>query len=370
ALLLIAVDPSTGGRLRAAWALPGIRWLFALLAWATLSSPLALWPHGAMDIVVNSLVKGIAMVIAIIVSVRGLRDIRRLAIVFFIGVVIFSVVVMSRFDIEPATERFSQLVYYDANEFALLAAASLPFGAYAAWLAPTTTRRIVVLGAMALVFEVFVFCGSRGAVLALAAGLLYTMLSLRTIKLRWRVLAIVVVVGSFLTFASDQFWERMDDAVESQDDYNITSPTGRLQVWKRGIEYMVDNPVLGVGAGNFSTAEGKLSSYAAMLRERNAGYKWSVAHNSYVQAGAELGVPGLVFFTAALFGTVLAVRRLTLATRGTPRHPELVALANASVVSLIVFAVGATFLSLAYSDMLFALLALAMGVLVASRRPR
>jgi O-antigen ligase len=367
ALVLIALDPGIRGRWRAAWATPAVRWLLAMAAWATLSIPLALYPGGAFDTVVNGLYKALAMMVAMIVAVRGVRDIRRLAIAYFFIAVMFSVVILTRFRMDDATQRLAKLIYYDANELALLAAASMPFGVFAIWrLRGVATRLVIVLGLAAL-FAVFVMSGSRGGVVALGVGLVYTVILLKAIKLRWRLLAIAIFGGAFLASASDQFWERMDSAVE-QDDYNLTSPTGRVQVWTRGIGYMLDRPLLGVGAGNFQTAEGRLSDYAAMIRSRSGGVKWSAAHNSYVQVGAELGVPGLVLFLAAIFGTLRALQRVTRRRRLTPADTELVGLAYVSLVALIIFLVGATFLSLAYHDMLFALLGLAMGVQVVARR--
>ena len=367
ALVLIAINPGAGARLRASVDTPAVRWLAALLVWAGLSIPLALWPGGALDIVVNNLFKGLAMLVAIVVSVRGVRDIRRLALVFFAGVVLFALVVLSRFEVDTATGRLGKLVYYDANEFALLAACSLPFGVFAAWRYAGLVARVMACTGMIAVFITFVYCGSRGGVLALGAGLLATVFFLRAVSLRWRIAVAAIVAAAFLAGASDQFWDRMDK-VESKDDYNITSPTGRVQVWKRGIGYMLDRPILGVGAGNFATAEGRLSDYAVLQRERNSGAKWSAAHNSYVQVGAELGIPGLAFYGAALFGTILALRRVVRPLQRVAIDTELMGLAYASMISLAVFAVGSAFLSLAYSDMLFALLALAMAVLTETRR--
>jgi O-antigen ligase len=367
-LLLIAIDPGAIGRLRAAWAIPGIRWLIALLVWAVLSVPLALYPGGAFDLVVNNLMKAVAMVVAVVVAVRGVQDVRRLAVVFFAGVVIFALFAMSSFPVDPLTGRLNNLVFYDANEFSLLGACSLPYGAFFVWRVKGVMAKGAILAAMGVVFAVFVSCGSRGAFLALLAGLLVTVTSLGAIKLRWRVTAIAVVATAFIGGTSEQFWKRMDMAVDTGTDYNLTSPTGRVQVWKRGIGYMMDRPILGVGAGNFATAEGRLSEYAAGLRSRSGSIKWSAAHNSFVQVGAELGVPGLVFFSAALFGTMFALRRVSRPRKGVAVDLELVGLASASIVALVIFTVGAAFLSLAYSDILFTLLAIAMGVQVEARR--
>jgi O-antigen ligase len=111
---------------------------------------------------------------------------------------------------------------------------------------------------------------------------------------------------------------------------------------------MLDNPILGVGPGNFATAEGTLSP----LAERQMwgiGVRWNAPHNSFVQVAAELGIPGLTLYIAVIASAFRALRRAT------PLTPALTA-------SLLGFVVGSFFLSLAYSDMFYTLVALAVGV--------
>ena len=79
----------------------------------------------------------------------------------------------------------------------------------------------------------------------------------------------------------------------------IQADEGRIQIWQRGMGYMLDHPLLGVGAGNFPTAEGTISSIARNTPSWK-GVRWSAAHNSFVEIGAELGVPGLILFLLTL----------------------------------------------------------------------
>src|SRR5207245_416927 len=143
---------------------------------------------------------------------------------------------------------------------------------------------------------------------------------------------------------------------------NRTGETGRLQIWQRGIGYMFTHPVLGVGAYNFGVAEGTISPLAR-LQEYNIGVPWSAAHNSFVQVGAELGIPGLLLLLTAIASALATLRRAARAKpRGPagPRPPP--PLAQALMGSFIGFVVGGFFLSLAYSDMFYTLLGLAAGL--------
>src|SRR5258708_33328068 len=96
--------------------------------------------------------------------------------------------------------------------------------------------------------------------------------------------------------------------ITSKDDYNHTSETGRMQIWSRGIGYMLANPLLGVGPNNFPAAEGTLSPLAER-QQYGIGVRWNAAHNSFVQIGAELGLPGLTLFVAVIASAFAALRR-------------------------------------------------------------
>jgi len=141
--------------------------------------------------------------------------------------------------------------------------------------------------------------------------------------------------------------------IGSDSDYNMTEESGRINIWRRGVGYMIDSPTFGVGPNNFQVAEGTLSPFASRA-QMGLGVRWNAAHNSYVQAGAELGVPGLLLFLAVIASTLTALRRSGSRCGG--------GLSSALTASLLGFVVGAFFLSLAYSEMLYTLVALAIGL--------
>ena len=148
-------------------------------------------------------------------------------------------------------------------------------------------------------------------------------------------------------------------------DYNWLggSESGRMEVWKRGLGYMAERPFLGVGARAFGVAEGHISVMAEEFEWSKDGFKWSAAHNSLVQIGAELGVFGLVLFVSLL---VVAFRTALTLARGppgriAPDHPTRM-LGQALVASLIGYSVAGFFLSQAYAPHLYALLGLLVGL--------
>ena len=71
---------------------------------------------------------------------------------------------------------------------------------------------------------------------------------------------------------------------------------------------MLANPLFGVGPEQFPAAEGTLSPFAER-QQFGIGVRWNAAHNSFIQIGAELGLPGLALFIAIIASAFAALRR-------------------------------------------------------------
>jgi putative inorganic carbon (HCO3(-)) transporter len=207
----------------------------------------------------------------------------------------------------------------------------------------------------------FVRSGSRGGFIALVAVAAFVVVRFHEIPLRRRLAAALVVGLVLLGTASERYWDEMK-AIVVGTDYNLTNETGRLAVWRRGVGYMLEHPILGVGPNNFGVAEGTLSPLADR-QQYGIGVRWTAPHNSFIQAGAELGIPGLVLFLAVIasaFGVLQQRGRGAGAPAGSA--PDDRPLRRALTASLVGFVVGAFFLTLAYSEMLYTLIALAIGL--------
>lgn len=139
-----------------------------------------------------------------------------------------------------------------------------------------------------------------------------------------------------------------------------------MAVWSRGIQYMLDRPLTGVGLNAFPIAEGTLSPLAERQRF-SRGVRWSAAHSAYVQIGAELGIVALLTFVATLFGALLMAGRLAreAVLRG---DRSVAALARAQGASIVGFAVCSAFLSQAYAPILLLTLGTIVGLDIAARQ--
>src|SRR5262249_22575994 len=119
----------------------------------------------------------------------------------------------------------------------------------------------------------------------------------------------------------------------------------RWGVWQTALRLMLENAVIGVGAGGYETAEG--------LSHGVRG-KWSAAHNAFLQIGAELGLVGLGLF---IFLVYRALKNCRLPQHGPPDTGWLARSVELSLFGCIV--VGFT-LSQAYSNILYILIAISV----------
>jgi O-antigen ligase len=260
---------------------------------------------------------------------------------------------------------------FDPNDVGVILTVAIP-------LALLTLRtggwiwRTVSLASVALMAWTMALAGSRGGFLGLALLGLMLLLSAPGTTMRSRFAALGILAAALVAAAPEGYWKQMSTIFAPTEDYNWTADNGRVEIAKRGLGYMAARPVFGVGIGNFGRAECSISSLA---KEYVYGDNLLCAapHNSFVQAGAELGVPGLALWCSLIVGGIAASRRLRRRlprewAQGTAEQRFLLDMATYLPMSLAGFAVTAFFVSFAWYDILYILAAFVTGLSVASAR--
>jgi O-antigen ligase len=336
--------------------------LLGLLLWAALSVPGSLAPGLAYSFVTDSFVKTVVMYLVIAGCVRAVRDVERLALVYFAVTVIYGVVVLARFQLGGGDDwRLGKLYNYDANDFATLIATAMPLGLYFVLADRLLPVRVLAVAGLVVLAIGDIRSGSRGGFLALMAVAAFVLLGFTTIPARSRAAGLAIILAVVFIAASDRYWSQMQTVLNPHEDYNATSETGRLKIWARGMTYMAQNPVLGVGAMNFQVAEGTISPMARR-QEYGVGVRWGAAHNTFVQVGAELGIPGLLLFVGLLGSVFVSLRRVARDAARVASQRNVARLAQSLMAAMVGFAVGGFFLSLAYADFPYCLVALAAAL--------
>jgi probable O-glycosylation ligase (exosortase A-associated) len=172
---------------------------------------------------------------------------------------------------------------------------------------------------------------SRGGMLALIlmAFVSFWLIPKRPIHIVMFLIAVLVGIR----LAGPEVQERFSSsfAAEENRDYSAES---RMQLWSDCCDVIIKHPVFGVGPGHWP-----LIAYT---------YGWpdgKEAHTLWLQAGAEVGAPGLLFLV--LFYGLCVIRLRPLARESTPvADPCYHYLARAVIASVCGFALAAQFVSL------------------------
>ena len=191
----------------------------------------------------------------------------------------------------------------DPNYFSVSALLFLP----AAFLLMQAKRprweKLYCFGCFALTMTALMLAASRGGFLGLIAGCIYLIL-----RSGHRLRNFVLVSTALLVitpFTPLNPLERFLHPTQSDEESKDT----RMALWTGGWGIMKNYPVFGIGLDNFSffiakyIPEENLPRYESVSR---------VAHNSYVDIAAEMGIPALLVFVGILvcsFHTLEKVRR-------------------------------------------------------------
>jgi len=133
-----------------------------------------------------------------------------------------------------------------------------------------------ILAGVILIADILTF--SRGGYLGLIGGLIFFLFFLWK-KLGWTGKKIVAV--SILGFLLAIFYPSpISQRLQSSFDLKEGSNKGRLSIWEDSGKIIADNPLLGVGLGNYALAIKPLATYREPI----------YAHNTYLDIAAETGI--------------------------------------------------------------------------------
>jgi hypothetical protein len=195
----------------------------------------------------------------------------------------------------------------DPNFFAATLLLPLSLASGEAFSGRGWSRRALFLAGTGVIGLAVFLTMSRGALAAVATIAFVFLLRLR---LNWRLLLPVIVLGAGLLFMPRLFFERMQEATTSR-------VSGRQDIWLVGIHSLESYGAFGAGADNFSRAYERYAGTASFF----AGDQRD-AHNIYLSTAVEFGILGLLFLFKAVRSHLRAFPR---PTRNIPTSARLVA---------------------------------------------
>jgi putative inorganic carbon (hco3(-)) transporter len=348
---------------------PELRLVLALGAMMLATAPLSVWPGGAVA-VFTDLFSKVIVVFALMLNTVTTK--RRLEL--FVGVVVAGTSYIAVRTVADYLRGINLVEGYRAsgavsglfgnpNDMALNMIAFLPLAVIVALRRGRPLLRFVAMVGIPFIVASVIFSKSRGGLVALVAMLAVLLFQLRRLRPGIGALVLAGALAS-LPFLPQTFTDRMSSIFNPKED-----PTGSREARKRllrdGYQAFIDNPVFGLGAGQFQ-------NYNPEGRKEEA---WRETHNAVLQVAAELGIVGLAIFLivigsgfAAVIRTAATLRRARGRRRARAPDPArhgretMEMYAAAMAASLTGWFVAAMFASVAYYWTFYIVLGLAASL--------
>jgi probable O-glycosylation ligase (exosortase A-associated) len=348
-----------------------IKLTLCLVAWAFATVPFAIWPGGSWALLTDLYLKTLVIFWLLTNTVTTPVRLRQVA---------WGLSLMTIPASLTGVKNYASGVYmqygdgrirgYDAgpmtgnpNDLALTLNLVLPLTVALFFLTKRPLWRTILIGIIVLDLVAIVLTFSRGGflTLALCAGVVLWRITRRAgPKYAFMAIGLLLVLAPMVP---SSYYTRLSTITDVEAD--ATNSAGeRQEDMLVAIDYLLRHPIIGAGIGN---------NPLAMNEERGA--RWATVHNSYLQVGTELGLPGLILYVAVVVGTIKAIGRVVKRTRADPAQRELFWLASGLQISLIAFAFAAMLHPTAYHFYFYyfgglALAARAMHERLAPARPQ
>lgn len=320
--------------------------LLLFICWTTFTAVFALEPERAWT-EWNRVMKTFLMTLVAMYVIRTEKDIRAFAWVLGLSLGFYGVKGGVFTILSGGINRvYGPLESYitDNNHLALALLISLPILWFLVLQAQKKWLRLTLLGVAGLTLLSVVGTYSRGALLGGIA-----MLGLLWIKSRHKLptgLAVLVAVSVSLLMMPSEWFERMYTIKDYGED---DSALGRINAWMYAIN-LAGQHLFGGGFDVFTPR--LFLIYAPDPLDFHA------AHSIYFQVLGEHGYVGLAVFLLLIVCAWRACSRIIKVSRNSPELKWVTDLAAMSQVSVVGYVVGGAFLSLAYFDYFYYILAM------------
>lgn len=198
--------------------------------------------------------------------------------------------------------------------------------------------KLLFLSTFFLTIIAIMFTYSRGGFVGLAFILCLLML-----KSRKKILFVLTMLGGIIVipYLNDVLPERWINRIISMRSYREDrAAMGRIEAWKFGWSTSLKRPLIGGGFKVFD------------------GYYGKAAHSIYFQILGEHGFIAFGIFIALLGSSLLSLRRLRKLSKEDPKLQWLYDYSNMLEISLLAYMISGAFLSRAYFDLLYHLIAI------------
>jgi len=281
--IFMLIDHHVIGKLRHTIMIYFALYLIAIVV----SIPFGLWPGGSVQVIEDIILKELILFMGIVLMINDERKLKLIIMIIVLSTAILGVNAIIRYlNHEYIIEGYRaglRGTFHDPNDMALHLLISIPLGYFILY--KIQNWKFLFISIALILLTGLIITYSRGGMIGLAV----VGLSIAWYDKQNRIKLLLMYLGIFILVIvlSPYSMERMSTLASGQEG----SLLARWAILKRGISICLENPIIGVGFGNFRISEG--------ATHEGVG-NWQEAHNSLVQITAETGILGLVGYVGCI----------------------------------------------------------------------
>lgn len=350
-----------------------MRLVIALAVLSCCSAAFGISLGRSASFILNTYSKTLLYAFLMALSIRHVRDLYTFVWAYAVSCGILSFFSLFVFGLRHASNsyvaRLNDLYTYDSNDLGVIMMIGLAL-TLLLLLAARGGRRWLLVVNLVAVCAAIARSGSRGAFIGFILTAVAALFVVNSVSATRRTSLLLVAVLALAIGAPPGYWKQMGTLLQPEEDYNYSARDGRKALVSRGLGYVAQYPVFGLGIDNFARAECTISPKIATIGRGRL--RCTPAHNSYVQAGTELGIPGFFVWVALVIGGIFGPLRLRRRLpkwwrRGTEVQRFLYGATSFFPLAMLGFAVTSFFVSFAWMDPLYLMAAFLTGLYVSLR---
>jgi O-antigen ligase len=291
---------------------PYAKWFLPFLLWAAIS---VLWSINANDALRNSLTLLQMFLISLVIydEVENEKQLGWMLGVFLSSCLLAAILGYLRVDL-TSVRYLLTLESQGAKEYATIVGMAFLSGVILVSLVKKQIHKLFFfIMAIICIYPLFA-TGERGVYLGILAGwMIVTLLSRgKFTQIAYGILITLLVYWVFQFAVQNGYLSNYVVSRLTISEIIQTGGTGRVNIWKVGLNMFLDHPMLGVGIGNFPDAYYYYApNYYWASKEMNG------SHSDLINIGTELGLIGLILFLGMLI--YIGMRFLPLFKKPKPR---------------------------------------------------
>ena len=341
-----ALGVFVAGGLRRTMAFRTARYWVAFNIWMFLCVPFSSWKFGSLMLAKGYLTNNLILMFVIAGLVVSWREcwllVRAIAIAAIINILtgrFFASMEGGRLSLN-----FSGTVG-NANDYAAHLLLTLPFLLLFVYNSRSVVKRVSALLALACGILMIVRTASRVALIALIVCALFAFFRGSAAQRLAMLCLVPVAMIAIPVFVSAGALQRIVSFSSSEQDVSqeaMESSDARRYVMRKSIEYTLQFPLFGVGPGQFPGYEG------AHNEVFGTHGMWHQAHNAWLQASSECGIPGAIFLMAGYISSFLLLNRTYRQASRRSDCRDIRSTAFCVMLGMVGFLVAISFLNFAY----------------------